>query len=382
MQDLAMRDIRRRRAAAHRLFRRMPRSQWMEAAALCGVQNTPPGTAAEALWARVEGFRPDDLAAALRTGVLLQSWSLRAAPYLYPAADQAVFTLGVLPRTEADLRSFLPGLAPAWTALDLPAQKLLSWLLSRLQPALEGREVTRDELGIALAQAMEPKLSPRQLDIWRGPSWISDQQTFGQSAARFLAYAAALTGRLCHAPRTGRAAAFRLSQPPVAAPQAAARTLAGRFVQAYGPVTPQDLAAWMGVSRAQARAAWDGLPLVAVPVAGRTAFVAAGGPEPAVGEGHALRLLPPHDPYLQGAPKGQLVADDGLRQALFRTSGNPGAVLRDGEIVGLWRKRSQGQTLAVQVTLAASLSPREREALAEEAQSLADFWGKRLSLDL
>ena len=53
--------------------------------------------------------------------------------------------------------------------------------------------------------------------------------------------------------------------------------------------------------------------------------------------------------------------------------GRPGAVLRDGEIAGMWRPRTSGKNLKVRVELWAKASPAVRESVTEQAERLAGF---------
>lgn len=74
-----------------------------EAAGACGFQNTPPGAWELAALCRVEGLGVRELRAALEEEkTLLQAWSLRGAPYVFPTAEAGVFLspLAALPGEE------------------------------------------------------------------------------------------------------------------------------------------------------------------------------------------------------------------------------------------------------------------------------------------
>ena len=81
-----------------------------------------------------------------------------------------------------------------------------------------------------------------------------------------------------------------------------------------------------------------------------------------------------YDPYL--APRDR----DPLLRDAPRASGppvarNPGAVLVDGDLAGLWRPAQKGKRLVVAVEALRALTKDEREALAAEAERLAPFRG-------
>lgn len=53
-----------------------------------------------------------------------------------------------------------------------------------------------------------------------------------------------------------------------------------------------------------------------------------------------VRLLPPGDPYLQKPNRALLAPDPSLRKRMFRPVASPGAVLHEGRLVGLWRRKA------------------------------------------
>jgi hypothetical protein len=85
-----------------------------------------------------------------------------------------------------------------------------------------------------------------------------------------------------------------------------------------------------------------------------------------------IRLLPPGDPYLQKPNRPLLAADAELRKRLFRPVASPGAVLKDGRLVGLWRAKAKGRKVELTVE---NLGPLARGDLEEEAQRVAALRG-------
>ena len=65
-------------------------------------------------------------------------------------------------------------------------------------------------------------------------------------------------------------------------------------------------------------------------------------------------------------------------QELWPVLGRPGAVLADGELVGVWRPRTSGRALTVAVRPWRTLSPATREAIGEQAERLAAYRGVAL----
>lgn len=67
------------RLHSHHLDSRLPVRRLTAAAGACGVQNTPSGSAALALRARVDGLGAADLERAFADRALLLVWSVRGA---------------------------------------------------------------------------------------------------------------------------------------------------------------------------------------------------------------------------------------------------------------------------------------------------------------
>jgi hypothetical protein len=136
------------RLDSHHLARRLPSASLLLAAGVCGVQNTPPGSAALSLHARVDGLAPRDIQQALWSDKsLLQAWSMRGAPYVFPANDRFIFTRGLLPLDEESIRAFIPGVVPALERIGIRATEVVGWAAAALVEVLAGCELTKDQLG-------------------------------------------------------------------------------------------------------------------------------------------------------------------------------------------------------------------------------------------
>ena len=130
------------RLASNRLARRLPPGSLLAAAA-CGIQETPHGTAPLALAARVEGLTPHEVERALAGNrTLLAVWAMRGAPHLVPAGDAEVFTAGALPADEVSFAAFLGGWAAPVVAAGVPAATLAE-RLAAARTALDGRRLRK-----------------------------------------------------------------------------------------------------------------------------------------------------------------------------------------------------------------------------------------------
>lgn len=86
-----------------------------------------------------------------------------------------------------------------------------------------------------------------------------------------------------------------------------------------------------------------------------------------------MRLLGPHDPYLDANGRDLLLPDKKLQRKVWRTVGNPGAVLLDGQIVGVWRQRKQGKQLSLMVDSFVPLTNRLKQRITRQAEAYAAF---------
>ncbi|MEY2442893.1 MAG: hypothetical protein QOJ46_2319, partial [bacterium] len=149
-----------------------------------------------------------------------------------------------------------------------------------------------------------------------------------------------------------------------------------RFLHFYGPATSADFAEWAGLARSRADRLWARVEedLGEVAVGKRTAWAlrddasALASPPEATG----VRLIPPGDPYLQKPNRPLLAPETELRKRLFRPVASPGAVLKDGRLVGLWRVKAKGRKAEITVERLGRIA---RSALEEEAQRIADLRG-------
>ncbi len=149
-----------------------------------------------------------------------------------------------------------------------------------------------------------------------------------------------------------------------------------RFLHFYGPATSGDFAEWAGLAKPHAQRLWADVEddLDEVSVGKRTAWAlsadasALAAPPTATG----IRLLPPGDPYLQKPNRSYLAPEAELRKRLFRPVASPGAVLKDGRLVGLWRAKAKGRKTELTVDRLGSIARRDLE---EEAQQISDLRG-------
>ena len=310
------------RRCAGSLNERLPLSPAsLRRAAWAGLQDSMPRAALLSIHARVKGVE----SAIWEDASLVQLWGPRFSNYVVAAKDLPIFSLGRLPdnaqararahATASRLHSFLKGermpFGKAGHALGVPPNSLR-------YAAPTGTVLLRWD-------------GARQPDVWTVPPNDLD-------------------------------------------PQHARLELARRFLHIFGPATPASFAKWAGISPAEAQGAFTALAKSLTPVLtplsnnswilakDESAFrVQPQTPAPA-------RLLPSGDAYylFWGADRDLLLPNAKQRAALWTTRVWPGALLVNGEIVGIWRRSADD----VSIETWHRLSPTERDAVEAEAVSL------------
>ena len=320
----------------------------------------------------------------------------------YPGAKWALAqrTVGA---TDADLdRLFDAGailrthvLRPTWHLVD-PAD--IRWLLAMTAPrvhaasAYQYRTLELDEAVIgrsadAMTRALAGGAHLTRAELKR----VHEEAGIAADGLRlgYLMMHAELDGLICSGARREKQHTYALLDervPPTRplAREAALGELARRYVTGHGPAQAADLAWWSGLTIAAAREALSlAEPCLARESVGdRTFWVSAdsarSGPP---SDGPVVHLLPNYDELLIAFRDRTDATDPGL-PADARTSEALLAhiVVRDGLVVGGWRRAFGGQSATVETDLLVWLDERERLALEAAVGRLAAFLRRPVSL--
>ena len=309
----------RRRVAS--LDERLPAgAKSLRRAAWAGLQDSMPRAALLSIHARVEDVDPT----AWEHSSLVQLWGPRYNNYVVAAKDLAVFSLGRMPD-------------------DVRRRKRAHDTATQLHALLDGRRLPFGQAGHALGVV--------------------------HNSLRY----AAPTGTVLMRWDGAKQPMIWTVPAPDMDPRQARLELARRYLHIFGPTTAGAFADWAGIQPAQADTAFAALVGELTPArtpigdawiladdeaAFRTAPAAAA----------PARFLPSGDTYylLWGADRELLVPDAKHRAALWTTRIWPGALLVDGEIVGIWRRSAA----IVVIETWRRLSTVERDAAEAEAASL------------
>ena len=167
----------------------LPSGQIETAAGACGVQNSPPGAWETALFNRVEGCTLPELHDALyRRKTLLQAWSYRGVPVVFPTAESGIF-LSPLAALEGEAPwIYTRGIALALEHLQMSFDSLLP-LVKQAAGYLDAHTVQgKETLDRVLADAVREHLPSEKRTLWDSPSMYGapDRQTVGGAAVSFL----------------------------------------------------------------------------------------------------------------------------------------------------------------------------------------------------
>ena len=266
----------------------------------------------------------------------------------------------------ADLRWILALSAPRVRAvnayqhrqLGLDAADLRRGVTAIDQALAGGEALTREELQAALGRAKLPLSGP---------------------ALAYVVMAAELDAIACSGPLRGRKFTYmhtekRVAPAPPLTREAALGALAQRFFETRGPATPQDFAAWSGLTVRDAndavaglgpdfhREACAGRPLIfprQIPSARKDAPTAV--------------LLPDYDEYGIGYRDRRAFLSPGFRPAFNRL------ILLDGRAVGSWRRTLTGKRLKLELQFSETAPARARQAIDDAAARYGRFIGRPAS---
>ncbi|GAA1789973.1 crosslink repair DNA glycosylase YcaQ family protein [Luedemannella flava] len=297
---------------------------------------------------------------ALAPDALADVWTIRGAPHLYRRADLAQVAAAVAPFSDADAAKRIYDAARPLRAAGIGVVDALDTVAAAMRtivtkPTVKGAVSTR--LTAVMPEPYLRECRPCQAThLYEMPF-------------RLAALRAGL--ELQHG-----------TSPPVLTriPKFKAAAAAGeRFdvIRAYlrllGPATPQHVAAYLDAPVTDVKRRWPD-DAVEVRAGGERRWILAAD-EARLRDGppaRGTRLLGPYDLFLQAKDRALVVPDAARAKQLWPVLGRPGAVLHDGEVVGLWRPRAAGRTLAVAMELWARVPMKAVEAQAERLAAFRD----------
>ena len=392
--ELTLEQIRYFRLHAHHLDQAYPCGEIMRAVGACGMQNSPPGAWETALFNRVPGCGLKEMERLLyEEKTLLQAWSLRGIPVVFPAGESRIFLSALIPQGEEPW-IYTNGIGLALDYLDMTFGEVLE-RLEQVMPQLDGRTLTgKTALDQTLAAWMTPLIPAEKRERWSHPSMYGspDKQTVGGAAVSFLLRPCSYSGLVVFGQREGISPTFTsykswLGHPlPDADRSGAEKELVRKFLHCYGPATSDSFARWLGCSGKQARRMWNAVSeemepvfLADCPDTGKKRFI--------LSEDRALLFSPPsperellllggHDPFLDQRDRAVLQPDPARQKQIWKLVSNPGAVVCRGRVIGTWSGKKKNRGMEIGMTLWEK--PCGTEKLQDLAEACAAFRGRKL----
>jgi hypothetical protein len=296
-----------------------------------------------ALAARLEGFAPDELEAAIAASAVVKATTMRVTLHLiageeYPAYHQL--------SRQARMRKWRKDY------VHLDEEKVKAELHAFLREPRSNNEIREYVLG-------------------RYEGIRTDHEWYAVMFARSLL-------PLVHLPPAGfwrerRRPRFAVDPRPLPDPGDAATLVLKRYLAAFGPASERDAAAWAGVAQRDFAAAWERLPTVSYrDESGVELLDLPDQPLPPASTRLPVRMLARWDQALLAYDDRERIIPPELGPRKITLSGDQ-AVTVGGRVAAIWKleRRARGATVEVEPLL--EISGRARSAVRSEAKRTARF---------
>ena len=364
------------RLARQHLAKRAPKTALVAVVEdMAGVQAQVLSAAQIAMATRTKNLSLGDVDAAIAERSLVKVGCMRRTLYLVPSSLVGMFVRGTARRAAKEIR---------WALRKGVPSRVVEAAIDAALGALD-EPLTRPELAERACRTLGVR--PR---LVHGGGWGSRGKVAAVPVGSLtypvvdLLHLAAARGVVCYGeqrngePTFVRADTWVPGYEDVPAEDAEDRLLR-RYLEAFGPATAADFAAWTGMTLRESRCIWaraeDGL--AAVDVEGDEGSILRASLDELLRtrmETPQVRLLPYFDSYLLGhRDRRHLVADE-HRQRVSRAQGwIAPVVLVDGRVAAVWKHARRHGRLEVEVTPLERLPRRVLDSIRTEADALRRF---------
>ena len=317
---------------------------------------------------RTTGATDADLDRLFDTGAILRTHAMRPTWHFVRPEDIRWLQALTAPRVHA--RN-----APQYRRLELDGAVLARSHALIAAALAGGAHRTRAELGDALEAGGVPARGQRLAYIVMHAE-LEALVVSGPRRGRQFTYAL-LDARVPES-------LFRPSGTPALARDEALATLTRRYFASHGPATVADYRWWSGLTAADARAGIEAVQgdLVKETMDGKTYWRAASSPPPRA-DTPVVHLLPNYDEHVVAYRDHGPSLDPQAPHALagWGTGLTAHQVVRDGLVVGGWRRRVQQRQATVTAEVLVPLDAAERAALAGAAEAYGRFLGLPVTVE-
>jgi hypothetical protein len=356
---LSLRQLNRATLARQMLLKREAAPVVEAVERLAGMQAQEARPPFAGLWSRLEGFRREDLAGALRGYEIVRGPLMRSTLHLLSAADFAAFRPALAPSLNAavwvmgssakglEAVEFLPA------AIELLEEEPRKYNDLRALLGERFPEVDRRALGYAVRTQLPLVMVPTD-DPWAFPR-VADFEL----AADRLGHAIEVEGTPAPIIRS--------------------------YLAAFGPATAADFVEWSGLKRI--KPAFEEMrPTLAVfrDESGRELFDLPDAPRPDAGTPAPPRFLPEFDNLvLAHADRSRLLADEHRPGLVTKNLRVKATFLWDGFVAGTWSVERKRAKAALRIVPFEKLPRTAAVALVEEGERLLRFTeGEDAALDV
>lgn len=377
--------IRSYRLRAHHLDKKMRPKSIAETAGACGLQNSPPGSWETAVFNRISGCSLRILQDALyKDKILLQAWSFRGAPVIFPTDQSDIFLTPLIAQDQEQPWIYTMGITGALDFLQMSFGDLLSRTREAVKYLDCNTVKSKEELDRILAGIIQKDLPPEMQKLWSAPSMYGspDRQTVGGAAVSFLLRPCSFSSLVVFGERQGISPTFTsfknwTGRLPSVIPDSG-KELVRKYLHCYGPATVDSFMNWLGCSKAQALRLWNAVSEETETVlsCGKPCLMLQADMEDLLSgkqEEEKLILLGPHDPYLDIKDRTVILENKSLHPLVWKTVANPGVVLKGGRIIGIWKTKTLKNKLDLSIRLLEPLSVPEQKMLKDLAEQYASF---------
>ncbi|GAC57656.1 hypothetical protein GOHSU_23_00020 [Gordonia hirsuta DSM 44140 = NBRC 16056] len=319
-----------------------------------GLPAGDSGSPVQALFARIDGFDPDELDSLLTAREVVEMVLHRGAVFVMDGLDARWIRQAVQPAVTASRRaaSLPPGVDRA--QILAVATGLLTGHRAGVPGAVVRAELSRTWPQIPVRTLLEVVETGSPLVRIRPPGQRPDDRQAGDQQ-----------------PGYGLLDEWIGAGEPAVTGAEAHRDLIRMYLRGFGPSSAAAVTRWCGLAGTARlleamEAEWELARLVGPD--GQELYDLDGLPIADAELAAPVRFLAPGDEIFSGADRGR-VRDRQGRRADCAAGPAPGGVLVDGRLAGTWRLRDG----AVDLTETVDLQPRERAEVEREAARLADF---------
>lgn len=354
------------RVAAHQLDRTGPAAATDLSVVDLGVQDTPAGSAAQSLAARLPvDVDPGELDTSdgRRWSTV---WGVRGAPHVHRRGDLRALAAALWPVDADDAAARLAATGTYFRKHDVDSLEVIRLTAAAYEEVVTA-EVPKGEASTALTERV-----PDEAVSWcRGceAHHLSDQ----------LMRVAALPGGARLVPGEKATLTPIPRWPGIPSERSGLDDLVRTYLELNGPTPRADVAAYLGTTQKALADIWpddledvtvDGTRAVALPSV-LDGLASGSTPEPRL-----TRLLPRGDPWLLARDRSLTVPEKAHHKVLWPMLGHPGAVLVDGEVVGAWRTKATAKRLDIAITPFAPIPKTRLREVEDEAHRVAVLRGR------